>query len=69
MLAALTWIMLNGALTLPGTDVAIWQRVGDPMPYILFCPGTPLLGYYSLDSAKMDGERCARMQSPPDIST
>ena len=57
---AVAWVLINGALTIAGTGVEIRMGEHPDMPYTLHCPTSQPLPYWTLDSAKMDGERCAR---------
>ena len=55
------WILIAGALCLSShKDICIKQGVHPDMPFSLFSPNSMDLPYWTLGSAKMDGERRAR---------
>jgi hypothetical protein len=59
------WVLVNGALTIPGTGIEI-RQAGDTVngamqiPYTLHSPGYGALAYWSLENAKSDGEKFAK---------
>jgi hypothetical protein len=54
------WILIAGALCLADHQDICIKMAGPDMPYRLFSPVSDGLPYWTLESAKMDGERQAR---------
>lgn len=56
----MTWVLANGSLTIPGTGIEIRQAEHPDIPYTLYSPTRPPMGYWSLKAAKADGEKFAK---------
>lgn len=59
MTRASAWVLMNGVLTIPDTGIEIRQNEHPDTPYTLHCPTQIPLPYWTLDNAKLDGEKCA----------
>lgn len=55
-----TWVLVNGSLTIHGSGIEIRQAEHPDIPYTLYSPARPPLGYWSLETAKADGEKFAK---------
>jgi hypothetical protein len=55
-----SWVLVDGSLTIPGTGIEIRQGEHPDMPYTLHSPVKMSLSYWTLDSAKADGEKLAK---------
>lgn len=55
-----TWVLVNGSLTIPGTGIEIRQAERQHIPYTLHSPMMAPMAYFTLESAKIDGEKFAK---------
>lgn len=56
----MTWVLVNGCLTIPGSGIEIRQTEPPGIPYTLYSPTSPPMAYWSLEAAKSDGEKFAK---------